>query len=244
MSQTADPLRTVLVTRPAHQAAPLMTALSLGGYTPVAAPVLQMTALEAEIPAGPFDAAAFTSANAVAAFAALDARRALTVFAVGEATAAAARRAQFQRIVTGYDGAAALADLIRAQMPSGARLLYPSARDVAFDLPGALAAHGIDAARVIVYRMDPADALPGPALCAIETGCIALFHSARSLAAFTALAAASGASLARVVAVRLGGEGDAAASGGFARMVVVPGPLDDAQLLEALERLEADVPDL
>ena len=110
-----------------------MTALSVRGYRPVAAPVLAMHATDMAIPTDEFDALAFTSANGVAAFAARDGRRGMPVFAVGPSTAAAARKAQFQRIVSGEAGAAALAQIIADALPPGAHVLYPSARDIAFD---------------------------------------------------------------------------------------------------------------
>lgn len=232
-------MRTVIVTRPVHQAAGLLTALRLRGFAAVAAPVLVLKVLDAPSPQGAFDALVFTSANGIAAFAAQDARRELTVFAVGEATAAAARMAQFRRIVTGYDGAAALAGIIRAEMPAGSRLLYPSARDVAFDLQGALSPDGIEVVRHVVYAMEPAQALSNEGLSALETGCIALFHSARSLRVFADLAQAAGRSLARTVAIRVGRGLPEPPPQGFADLVVFDEQMGEAQVLDALERLEA-----
>ncbi len=244
MSHAASPFRTVLVTRPAHQAGSLMTALTLRGFKAIAAPVLALKTLDVRTPEGNFDALAFTSANGVSAFAALDKRRDLTVFAVGEATAAAARKAQFQRIVTGYGGAAALADIIGGQLPPGARVLYPSARHIAFDLEQALSARDIRADRIVVYDMEPAGALPETALAAMAVGCVAIFFSARSLESFAALARQAAASMAQVVAVVVGDGSKGQTPDGLRQIVRLPAQSGEQYLIDFLERLEAVKGDL
>ncbi|MFT3810423.1 MAG: uroporphyrinogen-III synthase [Micropepsaceae bacterium] len=201
MSQAHNPFRTVLVTRPAHQAASLMTALALRGYTAVAAPVLEMHPTDVAIPKGDFDALAFTSANGAAAFAARDPRRDIPVFAVGPATAAAARKAHFEWIMAGDQGAEALAGIIAGRLAAGSRVLHPAGRDVAVDLGAALAQSGIAVDRVTLYAMDKAAALSDDALRAIERGCIALLYSRRSAEALVQLADESGVSLARTIGV-------------------------------------------
>lgn len=82
---------------------------------------------------GEVSALAFTSANGVTAFAALTDRRNLPIFAVGDATAEAARDAGF-RDVTSADGAIAdLAALLDDRAPPGL-LLAPGAKAPAGDL--------------------------------------------------------------------------------------------------------------
>ncbi len=201
MSQAHNPLRTVLVTRPAHQAASLMTALKLRGYTAIAAPVLEMHPTDVAIPAGDFDALAFTSANGVTAFAARDPRRDIPVFAVGPATAAAARKAHFEWIMAGNQGAEALAEIISSRLAKGSRVLHPAGRDVAVDLGVALAESGIVVERVALYAMDRVAALPDEALRTIERGCIALLYSKRSAEALVQLANEAGISLAETIGV-------------------------------------------
>lgn len=240
MSQPSPDFRTVLVTRPGHQAAGLMTALSLRGYVPVSAPVLEMHACDMAIPEGDFDALAFTSANGVAAFAAREVRRDIPVFAVGPSTAAAARKAQFQKIVSGEADAAALAGLIANALPQGAHVLYPSARDIAFNLDHALSAARIRTTRVVVYEMKIAAALPKAALEAISEGCVALFHSARSLSAFAGLAHGAGASLENVLAVQIGGHSGDDVPAGLNEVLHLLGPgLGEQAVVDFLDRLEA-----
>lgn len=237
MSQAHNPSRTVLVTRPAHQAGSLMTALSLRGYRAIAAPVLELHPSDVAIPSDDFDALAFTSANGVSAFAARDARRDIPVFAVGPATAAAARKAQFEQIVAGEAGAEEMAEIIRSRLPNGSHILYPSARDVAFDLQSALSAGGIRTTRVVVYDMEAAKALSPAALEAIGAGCTALVFSARTLSAFVALAVQAGVSLAKVKAIQFGAGPENGAAEGAAGILTVYGgvPGGDQAVIDFLE---------
>ena len=229
-------LRTVLVTRPAHQATGLMTALSLRGLTPVAAPVLELKHLPATLPGGDYDGLVVTSANGVEAVAALDARRDIPVFAVGPATAAAARRAQFEWILAGDRGAEVLAEIIAGRLKRGSRVLYPSARDVAFDLEAALEPAGIRVDRVVVYAMEPATALPEPAQAAIRAGCRALFFSARSVEAFLALVPAGPQPLGAVEAVFFFDPPRPVAEAGWARVAVMPPGQEDSAIAEMLDQ--------
>lgn len=208
-----------------------MTALAARGYTPIAAPVLEMRTLDAAVPDG-IDALAFTSANGVAAFAVRSVRRDLPVFAVGEASAAAARQAGFSYVAAGEAGAAALAPLIAAKLPKGARLLHAAGRDVAGDL-GALLP-GIAVTRVTLYEMDEAAALPAEALTALQGRAGVLLYSARSAAAFGALAGEAG----QAVAICLSAQVAAAAGPlGFAEVLIADHP-SDAAMLDCLETVK------
>lgn len=235
MSQAAKPARTVLVTRPAHQAAGLMTALSLRGFTPVASPVLELRHLSATVPGGDHDGLVFTSANGVEAFQALDARRDIPVFAVGPATAAAARKAHYEWILAGDQGAEVLAEIISGRLKSGSRVLYPSARDVAFDLETALKPAGIHVDRIVVYEMEPASSLSGPARDAIRAGCRALFFSARTAKIFHALANAAEETLGSVDATFLFNPDKDITDAGWRSVGVMPRESDE-QLAEMLDR--------
>lgn len=237
MNQAEPDYRTVLVTRPAHQAEGLMTALRLRGYTPIAAPVLEMRATDAAIPAGDFDALVFTSANGVNAFAARSDKRDIPVFAVGASTAAAARKAHFEWIMTGNQGAVALTEVMRARLAAGSRVLHPAGRDVAVDLAEALAGSGITVERVALYAMDRAASLPEAAIAAIRGGCVAPLLSRRSAEALFQLAADAGVSLARVLAI-LPLQTDFAGAG-FEGLVFAPIHNGDDAVIEALNRLEA-----
>ncbi len=227
----------MLVTRPRHQAAGLMTALRLRGFTAIAAPVLDMHVTDMAIPAGDFDALVFTSANGVTAFAGRDARRDIDVYAVGSATAATARKAQFSRVVSGEAGAVALAEILRGRLAPGARVLHAAGRDVAVDLGDALAGSGITVERVTLYDMEPLAALPSDALAAISRGAAVFLHSARSAAAFGALAG----DVSKVLAICQSAPIAAVASGFAFRKVVTAAQPSEAAMLDCLEAVKRDL---
>jgi len=131
-------------------------------------------------------ALAFTSANAVRAFAGRSPDRSLRVFAVGAATAGAARAAGFTDIASADGDVAALGHLIAGE---GAGLdgavLHPSAAEPAGDLVGALAAAGVQVMSLTLY--ETVALCPGPAATeAIVQGAVALVHSPRGAGALRA----------------------------------------------------------
>src|SRR5262249_41001981 len=112
---------------------------------PVVEPLLEVRAL----PPAPIDlsgasAIVFTSANAVAAFADRSPERALRVFAVGDATAKAAREARFKTVLSADGDVAALASaLAQRRRELTGPIVYPAAAEPAQDLAGALAEVGL-----------------------------------------------------------------------------------------------------
>lgn len=118
-----------------------------------------------------FDALILTSANAVRlAGEALGGLRGLPVYAVGDATASAARRARFDVAAVGSAGAAALAD--QAKRAGVRRALHLAGRE------RTLEAGGIIAAVLPVYA---SEALPiSPEDVAALAGTVALVQSARA----------------------------------------------------------------
>lgn len=173
----------IWITRAMPEAEATAGRLRALGCEPLVAPVLQARPADAAAPdlegAG---ALAFTSRNGVRAFAALSSDRALPVFAVGEATAAAAREAGFAKVESAGGDAAALAELIAARR--GAILgevLYAAPEEPAGDLVGALAARGVPARALAVYRTQALD-LPAAAAAALAEGRLdaILVHSAKA----------------------------------------------------------------
>jgi uroporphyrinogen-III synthase len=108
------------------------------GHTAIVAPLLQVRPLPAQIDVEGAGALAFTSINGVEAFAARWPNRDLPVFAVGDATAKAARAAGFDDVISADGDLAALARLIAAAPPRGG-VLAPGAMEPAGALPGARA---------------------------------------------------------------------------------------------------------
>lgn len=131
---------------------------------------------------------AFTSANGVRAFGQLSPRRDFSVFAVGPATAAAAKAAGFAQVTAGDGDGRALAERIAALSPAGE--IGVAAPDLpAFDLAGALQAKGLTARRLILYRTEMATDVPPALRRALAAQAIdgVLLHSPRAAEALAGL---------------------------------------------------------
>ncbi|MBW8813576.1 MAG: uroporphyrinogen-III synthase [Caulobacterales bacterium] len=127
------------------------------GHDAVVAPLLAVRALsDVAVDLRGVAALAFTSANGVRAFADVSGERALKVFAVGAATAQAARASGFKSVLSADGDVEALADGIAARRGElrGA-VLHPGAAEPAGDLSGALEKHGVEARRLILYETAP-----------------------------------------------------------------------------------------
>lgn len=163
----------VLVTRPAADAARVVAQLAARGVEALAWPLTEIRPVGAriELPAD-VEALLFTSANGVAAFAALCPRRDLPALCVGPRSAAAARAAGFGRAESAGGDAAALAQLVAAQ---GARhMFHPRGRDSAGDLAGALEALGVTVEEAILYAAEEVAEVAPAVRAALEDGRIAV----------------------------------------------------------------------
>lgn len=182
------PPRVLWVTRAEPGAAATAARLRALRLEPVVAPLLEVRPLDqAPIDLADVCAIAFTSANAVAAFAERCERRDLQVFAVGDATARAARERRFQRVLSAQGDVKALAAALAARKRElTGVILYPAAAEPAQDLAGALAAVGLSVRQVALY--ETAEVEPPPALIARlpEIGGV-LVHSARAGRALAAV---------------------------------------------------------
>ncbi|MFN7112196.1 MAG: uroporphyrinogen-III synthase [Brevundimonas sp.] len=179
----ADRSPRVWITRAEPGASRTAARLRDMGFTPLIQPLLAVEALTPLVPdLDRFAALAFTSRNGVAAFAALTPRRDRPVFAVGDATAQAAREAGFVAVRSASGDLTALARQIAAEL-SDAALLAPQAETPAGDLAAALAAAGARAVSLhplAVYRTVPTAAPPPQAFEAV------LIHSPRAAQALAA----------------------------------------------------------
>jgi len=153
------------------------------GHEAFVAPLLEVRATGS----GPLDVAdvsalAFTSANAVRAFAGRMSAPDLPAFAVGPATAQAARQAGFTRVIASDAGVADLAMVILAERGAFAgTVLHPGARELAGDLVGALRAGGLQARTLVLYETRPRRLSAGER-AAIPRLDLALVHSAKAAA--------------------------------------------------------------
>jgi uroporphyrinogen-III synthase len=177
------PIRRVWITRAQPGAARTAARLTALGFTPVVAPLLTIRPLPDALNAAPdlatVAALAFTSPNGVAAFAALTPDlRDRPVFAVGDATAEAARDAGFTDARSAFGDIHALARLIAAS-PIDGLIFAPGAREPAGDLPALLPNHQVQ--RLPVYAAEETDAAPPADFDAV------LLHSPRAARALAAI---------------------------------------------------------
>lgn len=167
------------------------------GHVPVVSPLLTIRRLRPALDLTGVGALVFTSLNGVAAFAAREAGRGWPVFAVGDATAEAVRRAGFGAVRSAAGDVHALAALVlRAHDRRSGPVLIAGAREPAGDLAGALSAEGLDVRSAALYAARPASGRRG--LEALRAGRLdgVLIHSPRAARRLAALASADAASLA------------------------------------------------
>jgi uroporphyrinogen-III synthase len=238
----------VLVTRPYPYSESTASALRARGLEPLLAPVLRFEAVP--LPAA-FEVEAVavlvTSANALRAVEPQlrgHALARLPLYAVGEHSAAAARRAGFAKVFSADGDAAALCELvlghIRARRLKAGPLLHLAGETVARDLVAELGAHGVEVTSRIVYRMVPMDRLPEEVRTAFAAGRIeaVLHYSARSAEAFLQAARADGIEITALAVAQC------CISAAVARVlreagatrVMVAGAPNETALLAALER--------
>ncbi len=186
----------VLVTRPRGQAERLAALLAARGVESLVEPLIAIRPAGAgPLPLEGVQALVFTSANGVEAFAAREGGRALPVFAIGERTAEAARRAGFEAIESAQGAVAELAALLRARLdPAKGALLHAAGADVAGDLPALLAPQGYEIRRIVLYEAVAAKRFSGAAVAALREGLLdaVLLFSPRTAATFVSLAEKAG----------------------------------------------------
>lgn len=216
--------RPVLVLRPEPGATATARAARDRGLDAVVAPLFAVHPVAWEPPAARIDALLLTSANAVRHGGAdLEALRDRRVYAVGAATAAAARRAGFGSIVAGDGDAAAIVGVARAR--GEARLLHLAGRD-----HRDAAVDGVRIERRIVYEARAVDRLPDAAARALPQA-VALLHSPRAAALFASLVA----DRATIAVAAISAAVRAAAGAGWRAVAVAQRPADAALLAAAVK---------
>ena len=220
-------MRKVAVLRPEPGASATVRRARGRGMDPVAVPLFEIEPLPWEAPdLAKFDAILLTSANAVrSAGEQLQELRGLGVYAVGEATAAAAREAGFDIFATGADGI----DRLLGSIEPDLRLLHLCGED---------RRHSADARQRItavpVYR---ARSIDHPNVRAAE-GAVVLIHSPRAALRFAELVkdrrSIAVVAISRAAAEPLGS--------GWERVEVAGQPTDDALLALAARLCNKSAP--
>lgn len=157
------------------------------GHDAVVVPLLEVQVLpDVTVDLQGVAALAFTSANGVRAFADRSGERGLRVFAVGAATAQAARKAGFKSVLSADGDVAALAEgiAVRRNELRGA-ILHPGAVELAGDLAGALEKHRVETRKLTLYETIPAELTPEAAERVVRCDAV-LLHSERAAQALAA----------------------------------------------------------
>jgi uroporphyrinogen-III synthase len=233
--------RTILLFRPEAQAAAFAGALAEqwpGRFRAVAAPLTAIEFLPGPLDLAGVQGLAFTSANAVAAFAARGAAGGLPAWCVGGTTAAAARAAGLAAVAAGGDVAALARLIVAAHRPGTGEVLHLRGRHVAGDLVGMLEAAGVPARALVIYDQ-PARPLPAAARTLLEAGEAELlaFFSPRGAQRFAVEARSAGWPLGSATAVAISAATDAELDGlRLGRRIVAAAP-DREGMLAALAGL-------
>lgn len=223
--------RRLLILRPEPGAAATAARATARGFEVAVAPLFDIVAVAWTPPeASAFDAVMLTSANAVRhAGPALTAYSRLPLYAVGAATAVAARAAGFADVAAGDRDASAL--LARIAADGAGRLLHLAGREhLATDHPD------LTIVRRVVYAAEAVRSLPALAGTALSEGAIALLHSPRAAAMFRRLVDQAGYDPAAIRIAAISDTTGEVAGTGWASVVTAEMPNDDA-LLAAAARL-------
>lgn len=239
----------VLVTRPQPDDEATASNLRARGFEVLRAPVLRFEpiAFRDDMEAH-YGAVIVTSANALRGIEHhLKCHRLLEVplFAVGEHTAAAARRAGFTHVISADGDASALRDCLLASVKAKAlkkasTLLYLAGADVARDLASELGEQGFRVVKQLTYRMMPVASLPREVCDAFAASRVeaVLHYSRRSARAFLEAARAAGVEISALAIPQCCiSEGVAAVvrDAGATQVVVAAAP-DENAMFEALDR--------
>jgi uroporphyrinogen-III synthase len=218
-------MRRLVVLRPEPGATETVRKARERGLDAVAIPLFEVEPVAWEVPdINQFDALLLTSANAVLyGSASLEALKCLPAYAVGAATAEAAREAGFDVAMTGDSGVDELLSRIRP----GVKLLHICGehRRAPADPLQAITP-------ITVYRSRER---PSPDL-RLSEGAVVLVHSPRAAAVFRKMLGAANFNRASVAIAAISRAAAEAAGGGWESIDVAGRPSDDA-LLALAERL-------
>lgn len=217
----------VLILRPQPGAGETAARAAGLGLDPVVSPLFTVRPLPWTPPASDsFDAIMLTSANAARhGGAGLAGLTRLPCYAVGEASAAAARAAGFADVRVGPEDGVAL--LMMMESDGIARSLHLCGADHVTLEPAE-----IRIGRIPVYTAEPVAALPAEAQAALDRGAVALLHSPRAARLFASFVAErSGLDVAAISARTMRAAGD-----GWRRREIAARPRDQA-LLELAAKL-------
>jgi uroporphyrinogen-III synthase len=239
----------VLVTRPHPDDEATAASLRARGHQVLLAPMLRFEPVAFHDDADArYGAVVVTSANALRGIEShLKGHRLLELplFAVGEHTADAARRAGFSCVISANGDAGSLRGCVLAsvqakRLKKASTLLYLAGADLAHDLAGELGEHGFRVVTHLTYRMAAVPNLPPEVSNAFAANGIeaVLHYSRRSARAFLDAARAAGVEISALAVTQCCISDSVAAvlrEAGVTQVVVATTP-DENALLGALDR--------
>ncbi len=239
----------ILVTRPHPDDETTAATLRARGFDVLRAPMLRFepVAFHEDMNAR-YSAVIVTSANALRGIEPhLKGHRMLELplFAVGEQTAAAARRAGFTHVVSANGDAANLRDLVLAslkakELKKASTLLYLAGAEIARDLASELEESGFRVVTQTTYRMIAVKSLPRETCDAFAANQVeaVLHYSQRSARAFLDAARAAGVEISALAIPQccISAAVASVVRDVGATQVVVAATPDENALFEALER--------
>ena len=239
----------VLVTRPHPDDETTAASLRARGFDVLRAPMLRFepVAVHEDMNAR-YSAVIVTSANALRGIEPhLKGHRMLELplFAVGEHTAAAARRAGFTHVVSANGDAANLRDLVLAslkakELKKASTLLYLAGAEIARDLASELEESGFRVVTQTTYKMIAVKSLPRETCDAFAANQVeaVLHYSQRSARAFLDAARAAGVEISALAIPQccISAAVASVVRDAGATQVVVAATPDENALFEALER--------
>lgn len=230
----------VLITRPLEDAAPLRARLEQMGISTLNAPVLQINNLQGPpLKLDNVQGFLLTSANGVRALAGRTERRDIAVYAVGDATAGAARHAGFTHVLSAEGDVDDLARLVvESAEPAAGTLLHATSSVTAGDLTGALTAAGFMVRREMLYEAVPVASLPSDVLEAMKDDSLdgVIVYSPRTARRIETLVATAGleSALARLSLFALSRNVSEAATMAWGQRIIAGHP-DQESLLHAVQ---------
>jgi uroporphyrinogen-III synthase len=245
----------ILVTRPQPDNEATGASLRTRGFDVLLAPMLRFEPVGLPDDAGAdYAAIVVTSANALRAVESqLAGHRLLDLplFAVGDRTAAAARRAGFATVISADGNAADLRELVLARISNKDKakakkfrtirpVLYLAGADLSRDLAGELAESGLNVVTRTTYRMAASSVLPRETCDAIAANRVeaVLHYSVRSARAFLDAVRAAGVEISALAVQQCCISPNVAAilrEAGATHVTVASSP-DENALLGALDR--------
>lgn len=162
----------LLITRPKEDAEPLAAELRQQGFDTQIEPLLSIEPVrDPQCDLNGVQALLVTSANGVRMFAVTFAERNLPVYAVGDASARAAREAGFVFVDSAEGDVDALAERIKACLSRDkGDVLHVAGSKIAGDLGGQLTRAGFGYRRAVLYQAEKVGSLSSEAMKAIRSG--------------------------------------------------------------------------